>query len=98
MIFRAVTERKIIIKYGKATDTGIGKGKCCFVLESENLHHVNFEYMLCQEEQEHACNKKYFYHPDLSLRKLFLLNFSNLLLALVILFPAGSCIVKHSSN
>jgi hypothetical protein len=25
MIFRAVTERKIIIKYGKATNTGIGK-------------------------------------------------------------------------
>lgn len=68
------------------------------MLESENLHNVNLEYNLCPDEQEHVCNKKYFYHPDLSLRKLFLLNVSNLLLALVILFPSGSCIVKPSSN
>lgn len=45
------------------------------MVESENLHNVNLEYMLCQDEEEHVCNKKYFHHPDLSLRKLFLLNF-----------------------
>lgn len=51
LIFRAETEKKkIIIKYGKTTNTSIQEEGKCFILESENMHNVNLEHMLSEDE------------------------------------------------